>query len=152
MKMQKTGQRNGIKRAGLTLAALLAFILVIQLVPYGRDHTNPPVVQEPKWDAPQTRAFAQRSCFDCHSNETVWPWYSNYAPFSWLIAHDAEEGRQRLNFSDWNNVNPRVLNEIQRVVSNGSMPPIQYTLIHGKAVLTTTERQAFIDGLNNSLK
>lgn len=145
-------KKSGLKTAATVFVALIALAFVIQLVPYGRNHTNPPVVQEPKWDSPQTRAFAQRSCFDCHSNEIHWPWYSNYAPFSWLIAHDAEEGRQRLNFSDWNNVNPRILNEIQRVVSSGSMPPIQYTIIHGNAILTTQERQAFIDGLNKSLQ
>ena len=60
--------------------------LLIQLVPFGRDHTNPPVVQEPKWDSPATRELAKRACFDCHSNETVWPWYSNIAPVSWLVA------------------------------------------------------------------
>ena len=60
--------------------------LLIQLVPFGRDHTNPPVVQEPNWDSPATRELAQRACFDCHSNETVWPWYSNIAPVSWLVA------------------------------------------------------------------
>ena len=75
--------------------------LLIQLVPFGRDHTNPPVVQEPKWDSPATRELAKRACFDCHSNETVWPWYSNIAPVSWLVANDTYEGRDHLNFSDW---------------------------------------------------
>jgi hypothetical protein len=51
-------------------------VLAIQLLPYGRRHTNPPVTQEPRWDQPRTRALAVRACFDCHSNETVWPWYS----------------------------------------------------------------------------
>ena len=56
--------------------------LAIQLVPYGRTHTNPPVTAEPAWDSPQTRALAVRACFDCHSNETVWPWYTSIAPIS----------------------------------------------------------------------
>src|SRR5690348_18457917 len=86
---------------GLVLAAIVLFGL-IQLIPYGHNHTNPPVAQEPTWDSPQTRDLAVRACFDCHSNETVWPWYSNIAPLSWLIQHDVDEGRQNLNFSDWN--------------------------------------------------
>jgi hypothetical protein len=62
-----------------------AAFLVIQLIPYGHDHTNPPVVKEAPWDSPRTRELAVGACFDCHSNETVWPWYSNIAPGSWLL-------------------------------------------------------------------
>ena len=61
----------------------LAAVVVMQLVPYGRDHSNPPVTAEPNWDSPETRALFKRACFDCHSNETVWPWYAYVAPFSW---------------------------------------------------------------------
>ena len=64
----------------LAILAVVALALLIQLVPYGRAHTNPPVVAEPNWDSPQTRELAVRACFDCHSNETTWPWYSNIAP------------------------------------------------------------------------
>ncbi len=84
-----------------SLLVLLAGFLLIQLVPYGRNHTNPPVLQEPNWDSPQTRALAQRACFDCHSNETEWPWYSHVAPVSWLVQRDVEEGREKVNFSTW---------------------------------------------------
>src|SRR5574340_945670 len=77
-----------------TLVVLAGFLL-IQLVPYGRNHTNPPVTGEPRWDSPQTRALAARACFDCHSNETKWRWYSNIAPISWLIQRDVDSGRAR---------------------------------------------------------
>ncbi|MEZ4770229.1 MAG: heme-binding domain-containing protein [Caldilineales bacterium] len=84
------------KRIALyVILALVAVFLLIQLVPYGRDHTNPPVVQEPVWDSPQTEALARAACYDCHSNEVVWPWYSNIAPISWLVQRDVDEGRQR---------------------------------------------------------
>ena len=83
----------------IVLIGLVLFAL-IQLVPYGRSHKNPPVVQEPNWDA-QTRAIAKKACFDCHSNEVVWPWYSNIAPVSWLVQRDVDEGRRHLNFSEW---------------------------------------------------
>ena len=125
--------------AGLVLLAL------IQLVPYGRDHTNPPVVSEPNWDSPQTRQLAVDHCYQCHSNETTWPWYSNIAPASWLIANDVIEGRQKLNFSDWSRQGE--LDEIAEQIQSGRMPPIQYTLPHPESVLTAEQKQAFIQGL-----
>jgi cytochrome c551/c552 len=131
---------------------VIACGLLAQIIPYGRSHTNPPVVSEPTWDNPQTRALAQRACFDCHSNETVWPWYTNVAPVSWLIQHDVDEGRQRLNFSEWGNANPRALNELGEVIQRGSMPPAQYTIIHTNAVLSDAEKQQLITGLQASLK
>ncbi|HEX2864506.1 MAG TPA: heme-binding domain-containing protein, partial [Deinococcales bacterium] len=86
---------------GWTLLALLAAFLLIQLVPYGRAHAAPAVTGEPAWPA-GARQLAVRACFDCHSNQTVWPWYSNIAPVSWLVQHDVDEGRHWLNFSQWN--------------------------------------------------
>src|SRR3954449_12180710 len=99
--------------------------VVIQLIPYGHSHANPPVLKEPKWDSPQTRALAQRACFDCHSNETTWPWYTHIAPVSWLIARDVIEGRQHLNFSTWGQPTGRRgeganVRELVRSVQNGS--------------------------------
>ena len=84
--------------ACIGVVVLMAFI---QLIPFGRAHANPPVLQEPNWDSPQTRDLASRACFDCHSNETTWPWYSNVAPVSWLVQRDVDEGREKLNFSEW---------------------------------------------------
>src|SRR5690242_16317240 len=80
----------------------LGLLVVAQLVPYGHDHTNPRTVAEPAWDSPATRALADRACFDCHSNQTRWPWYSHVAPTSWLVQHHVDEGREVLNFSTWN--------------------------------------------------
>ena len=73
--------------------AVVVAILVLQLIPYGRNHNNPPVVAEPAWDSPATRTAFMQACGDCHSNETTWPWYSQVAPMSWLIQHDVDEGR-----------------------------------------------------------
>ena len=84
----------------VVVAAVVVFV-VMQLVPYGKEHTNPPVVSEPKWDSAATRAIAKKACFDCHSNETVWPWYTSIAPGSWLIYKDVVEGRDEFNFSNW---------------------------------------------------
>lgn len=68
-----------------------------RLLPVAR--SNPPVTREVQWDSTQIRALAQRACFDCHSNETVWPWYSYIAPISLRVADHVQEGRQKLNFS-----------------------------------------------------
>ena len=128
------------------LAAIVLFGL-IQLVPYGRNHTNPPVVQEPNWNSPQTRQLAARACFDCHSNQTTYPWYSNVAPVSWLTERDVVAGRRRLNFSQWNGTQGRV-NEVSRIVSEGEMPPFYYVWMHPSANLTSDEKAALINGLN----
>jgi len=133
------------KILGIIVLIGLVLFAIIQLVPYGRSHKNPPVVQEPNWDA-QTRAIAKKACFDCHSNEVVWPWYSNIAPVSWLVQRDVDEGRRKLNFSDWARGGYET-GELAEVIQGGEMPPIQYTLIHTSAKLTAAEKQALIQGL-----
>jgi hypothetical protein len=128
---------------------LIAGFILIQWVPFGRDHTNPPVVAEPNWASPQTRDLAKRACFDCHSNETVWPWYSNIAPVSWLVLRDVEEGRGVINFSEWNASGSARSGregrgggqEIAEVILEGKMPPLQYLPTHPDAVLSQAERQ-----------
>jgi hypothetical protein len=139
-----------LKSIGIVIAILVVGFILIQVFPYGHNHTNPPVVNEVKWDSPRTKELAQRACFDCHSNETVWPWYSNIAPGSWLIYSDVVEGRQRLNFSDWTQSSRRA-NEATQIVLEGEMPPFQYILIHRNAILTSTERDELATGLAKTL-
>jgi mono/diheme cytochrome c family protein len=139
-----------VKIIGLIIGIMLAGFILIQLIPYGRNHSNPPVVAEPKWDSPRTKELAQRACFDCHSNETVWPWYSSIAPGSWLIYHDVVEGRSRMNFSEWNKPN-RGASEAPQIVMEGEMPPFQYLLIHKNAILSSAEKEELAKGLAASL-
>jgi hypothetical protein len=120
--------------------------LVIQFVPYGRDHRNPPVRAEPTWDSAQTRALAVRACFACHSNQVEWPWYSNVAPFSWLTQRDVEEGRRALNFSEWDRPQEEA-GEAAETVREGEMPPVLYRLAHPNAQLSEAETQALVQGL-----
>lgn len=127
------------------IAAGVAGLLLIQLIPYGHNHTDPAVVQEPNWDSPRTRELAQRACFDCHSNESTWPWYSNIAPVSWLVQHDVDEGRRALNFSDWR-VSRRT-SELGRIVLGGEMPPAVYLIMHPQAKLSASEKQELATGL-----
>jgi hypothetical protein len=128
-------------------AGLVAGLLLIQLVPYGRNHTNPPVTQEPKWDSPQTRALAARACFDCHSNLTSWPWYSNVAPVSWLVQRDVDGGRAQFNFSEWNKPQDVSSGDLADSIRSGSMPPWFYTIPHPNARLSSAEKDALIRGL-----
>lgn len=141
-----------MKRIALIIVGVLAGgFLLIQLVPYGRNHTNPPVLQEPNWDSPETRALAERACFACHSNETVWPWYSNIAPVSWLTQHDTEEGRGILNFSEWGvNGRRQETDEIAESIREGEMPMPMFLITHPEARLTDAEKQALIQGLTAS--
>jgi mono/diheme cytochrome c family protein len=133
----------------IVVVGLVVFGL-IQLIPFGHQHTNPAVVQEPQWDSPQTRELAQRACFDCHSNETVWPWYSNVAPVSWLVQNDVNEGRRHLNFSDWGRV--REPYEIPEVVQEGRMPLPIFLTMHPEARLTQAEKDALVSGLQATVQ
>jgi len=123
--------------------------VLIQFVPYGRDHTNPPVKSEPAWDSPETLALAKTACFDCHSNETDWSrWYESVAPASWLVQRDVDEGREYVNFSEWDQGGkPREIDELWEVLQYNSMPPQQYLILHPEAKLTTTEKDQLISGL-----
>ena len=127
----KVPSRRFWVRSGLVI--VLAFV-VIQVVPYGRDHANPPAGAEPPWDSPDTRALAKQACFDCHSNETEWPAYSRVAPVSWLIQHDVSEGRAALNFSEWQRPQEEAT-EAAAEVREGEMPLPSYLWIHRDAVM-----------------
>lgn len=106
--------------------------------------TNPPVVQEPNWDSAQTRDLAERACFDCHSNQTHWPWYSYIPPVSSSISHEVQEGRAELNFSEWPSGET---DDLIEVILEGEMPPDKYMLLHPEARLSNTETKALISGL-----
>jgi hypothetical protein len=140
-----------IRRAARWLFVGAAILFVaIQAVPYGRRHTNPPARVEPRWDDPDTRALAVRACFDCHSNETVWPWYSHVAPVSWLSQRDVDEGRRKLNFSEWDRPQKEA-RESGKSIRKGEMPPWFYRAIHPDARLTPAETQALIRGFDATL-
>jgi mono/diheme cytochrome c family protein len=143
--------RKRIRRIGMVIVAVcVALFLVIQVIPIGPQRTNPPVVNEPKWDSPQTRALAKRACFDCHSNEIKWPWYSRIAPVSWLLANDVLEGRAAFNFSDWHDGDLKSA-VLTKQIESGEMPLPQYLWMHPTARMTAAEKKQLIDGLTVSL-
>jgi mono/diheme cytochrome c family protein len=128
-------------------AAIVAGFLLIQAVPYGRAHTNPPVISEPQWNSQRTRELAVKACFDCHSNETQWPWYSNVAPISWYVQNHVEEGRDELNFSEWNRSQKEARESAEKVLE-GEMPPLYY---HPWDRLTSAEVDELARGLQATL-
>lgn len=118
--------------------------LIIQFIPYGREHSNPPVVNEPVWYDGRTLELARGACFDCHSNQTVWPWYSYIAPTSWLLTNDVSGGRESLNFSEWQSDDQALA--AAESLEDGSMPPFQYGLMHSAARLSAEEKAELIAG------
>lgn len=151
------------------LVVLAACLLVaIQFIPTGVSTQNPPVLAEPAWDSAQTRALAERACFDCHSNETRWPPFERLAPVSWLTARDVAEGRRALNLSEWGLARTadddesehergeqgrgKSADDIWKVLRDGDMPPASYLLLHPDARLTPFEQQQLLEGFYRSLQ
>ncbi|HSK22438.1 MAG TPA: heme-binding domain-containing protein [Egicoccus sp.] len=124
----------------------LAVFVAIQFVPYGRDHTDPPVVQAAPWPNERAAEVFTQSCAACHSNETDWPWYSHVAPVSWLVYRDVVEGRDEMNFSRWDDDEGEADDAIE-AIEDGSMPPLTYVLAHPSARLTDEETQILVDAL-----
>ena len=124
------------------LLAIVVVLVGIQLVPV--DRSNPPVTA----DVPaslEVRAILRRACYDCHSNETVWTWYSKIAPVSWLVAYDVHEGRKELNYSTWDRYTAheqnKKLKKSWEEVADNEMPPWFYLAIHRDAVLSAEDRE-----------
>lgn len=147
--MRKPGPRAQKLLGAGVLAGMVGFG-AIQLVPYGRDHTNPPVLSEPRWDSEVTARLVDRACNDCHSNHTRWPWYSNIAPASWFVYRDVIRGREELNFSEMGRKDNETEKAAETVVDR-EMPPFRYTINHPEARLDDAERQALIRGLRQTL-
>jgi hypothetical protein len=134
---------------GRILVAVVALLLVAQFIPVGR--ANPP--EDPAQTVysnmpvpPDIAGLLRRACQDCHSNQTVWPWYSQVAPVSWLVARDVTKGRGELNFSEWGRYQARrkdrKLKEICEQVTRGKMPMPVYTLMHPQAKLSDQDQKA----------
>lgn len=128
---------------------LVVVFLGIQFIPVSR--TNPAVTREIRWDSPETRQLAKRACYDCHSNETVWPWYASVAPVSWLVARDVNGARRHLNFSEWDRPNEDA-EEIVEQVEDGEMPLKIYLPLHPEARLSDEQRAPLVAGLRATLQ
>ena len=126
-----------------TLLIIVALFLLSQLI--RPDRTNPPVNPDEALHAPKkVETVLRRSCYDCHSNETRWPWYSNLAPFSWTIASHVKEGRLALNFSKWQTIPEKIkIKRLKRAIqttSNNMMPLPSYLWLHKEAKLSKSDK------------
>ncbi|MEA2205014.1 MAG: hypothetical protein QOE77_1790 [Blastocatellia bacterium] len=145
-----------MKVVGKILKWLVVIVGVVFLAAQFKrpERTNPPVDQTQTLEAhtqmtPQVGAVLSRSCNDCHSNNTTWPWYTNVAPVSWFIADHVEDGRRHLNFSEWGKGDERrkrkKLEEICEEVRDGAMPLSSYTPLHPQAKLTPEDIKTLCD-------
>lgn len=130
---------NAPVRVGV--GVLIAALALAQLVPVEREN---PAVEAEVPTTPEARALLVRACFDCHSNQVVWPWYSRVAPVSWLVAKDVREGRDELNYSTWSRYDAKkqrkLLKETLKEVDEGEMPLWIYLLGHPEARISTADR------------
>jgi hypothetical protein len=129
---------------GIVMVTVLS---AIQLIPVQRRSFNgPDLLAAP----PSVKTVLRDACYDCHSNQTQWPWYSAVAPASWLAAHEVNEGRRRLNFSAWNDyaadpgTESQKLDEIVRLVTAGAMAPWYYRALHREARLSGAQRKLIV--------
>ena len=143
----KLKKENFMKKFILILIVLFG---LIQLVPYGKNHTNPKVMAEPKWDSGKTKKLFMRGCADCHSHETKWPWYSSIAPLSWAIYNHVEEGREHFNISMWGIQKKNDGDEAAKEVEEGEMPLSSYLIAHPEARFSEEETKALIEGLKKT--
>lgn len=138
----------------LKIAAIviLAALVIIQFIPVNYPENvspNPGDIIENGVATAEIGAILKTSCYDCHSNQVVYPWYSKVAPVSWLLKKDIMEGKEELNFSEWTTYNKRrmlkKLDEVKEMVEEDEMPLGIYTFIHGDAKLSETQKQQLIE-------
>jgi cytochrome c551/c552 len=127
-----------------SVVAIVVIALLIQLVPL--DRSNPTPTREVAWNSEETRALARGACFDCHSDETVWPWYSRVAPVSFILVDHVHEGRAQLNFSEWEGPNAD-FEEVSEQMREGAMPPWDYLIMHPNAKLHAAGQDQLLAGL-----
>lgn len=135
----------------ISLGLLVVFVLM-QLIridksnPEGDHQNDISVLKRPD---PEITTILKNACYDCHSNEVYYPWYSNVAPISWWIKHHVNEGREHLNFSEWGTYNPKKsdhkLEECIEMLEEKEMPLYSYTLIHKPANISDAQRTKLIE-------
>ncbi len=138
-----------------TVIIMIAILVLIQFIRPAK--TNPVVDETIALHAPkEVQTLLKTSCYDCHSNETIWPKYSEIAPFSWVIVSHVNDGRKALNFSEWKKIDhatkmKRLKRAIQ-TVNNGMMPLSGYLKLHQEAVLKDHDKKVIVDWCNEALK
>ena len=126
----------------IILIVIIVILIVIQFVPVSK--INPPVTGEIK-ASENVMQILKNSCYDCHSNEVRWPWYSNIAPASWLVVHDVNEAREHMNFSEWQfysaDDKEDNIEDIGEEIEDGEMPLWYYLILHNDARLSDNDKK-----------
>ncbi|QTE38461.1 heme-binding domain-containing protein [Mucilaginibacter gossypii] len=143
------------------LLALLVILVAIQFIHLKKNISSGPYANgiDKHYTVPKdVQVVLKRSCYDCHSNNTYYPWYNNIQPVAWLLAHDVNEGKEEINFDEFNNYSlsqkRHKLSDLSKEVKEGEMPMGIYTVIHRNAVLSQVEKQRLItwaDSLKGTL-
>ena len=139
------------KKLSIVLLILVGMFLILQIIPSGMPE-NEPVEGEGLFELvnvpAETEALLRTSCYDCHSQEASFPWYSHVAPVSWLVARDINIGRENLDFSHWGKLSKReclgALNEMSEEIENVSMPMPIYITMHPEADLSAEQRETIM--------
>jgi Haem-binding domain len=145
-------------RQRLRRGLIVVLLLLALAQAYQPDRSNPTTSASSIWDDSavpvDVLAVFERSCADCHSHQTRWPWYSRVAPVSWLCARDVNEGRRHLNLSAWSEVEPyrkfKLLEEICEVIEEGKMPLAIYTSLHPRTKLSRADLEILCAWTKNS--
>ena len=154
--MEGMRKKNAISKSKLIFLVLLAVLLLIQLVrpqknisltPAGKAFVDTFQVSE------QVNAILAVSCYDCHSNNTKYPWYSEIQPMAWLMDKHVKDGKEKLNFDELPSYGPRKLNskftQITKQVEQGKMPLNSYLWMHGGARLSNEDKKLLVDYFNS---
>ena len=140
------------RRPGVALGGALVLLTFVLVQSMGPGRTNPAIDEGKRLEAttgvpPEVQSMLRRACYDCHSDETRWPWYSRVAPISWLVVGDVNEARAELNFSRWSEYHrydrADLLDEACELARNGEMPLPPYVWLHRQAKLSPAELEAF---------
>jgi hypothetical protein len=150
-----TDESKGVRRMRKLLRRIFLTGLILfvgaQFIPVAR--TNPPITGDIP-APPEIKTLLRNACYDCHSHETVWPWYSRVAPVSWLVVSDTKEGRSKLNFSTWNDYKPAkqgvLLEDAAAQIEEGEMPILPYTWMHPNSRLTPAQKEQLVTWMKAS--
>jgi hypothetical protein len=143
-----------MRRIERIVAAGAVVFVLIQMIPASIG--NPPITQDIA-APPQVESILRRGCYDCHSNETRWPWYAHLAPVSWLVTRDVNRGRNRINFSHWDKYSDdpetviRKLQNIDKFTRNGTMPLWYYLPRHSDARLSDADREVITKWVSEAI-
>lgn len=139
--------------------SIIGIFILVQLYPSSRPEVtmdNPNDLFKATEVPVEVASMLKAACYDCHSNESVYPWYTSIAPVKWLIYRDINVGREELNFSDWASMSKMdmagALDEISGAVLDGEMPMKIYPLTHPDAKLSEEDRQLIGDWANNYME